>query len=156
MNKLRRRVKAAMTIGAAWGFAWFSAGMAMFAAGARADVPFPLGFGLMGFLTGTAFSAVLMVAERGGRRRLSIPRFAGWGALGGLLFSGLFGGTVYLVEGVLAPLMVTAMVFPIAGAVCAMGTLALARTGERRGMIDSGVDVDEIGLSPEEERQLLG
>jgi len=158
MGKLWRKLKAAMTIGAAWGFAWFSVGMAMFFAGARADVPFPLAFGVFGFLTGTVFSGVLMVAEGGGRRRLSIPRFAGWGALGGLIFAGIFGGAVYLAEGVLAPLTVTAVVFPIAGAICASGTLALARAGERRGAIDSGsdVDIDAIGLSDEETRKLLG
>jgi hypothetical protein len=158
MGTLWRKMKAAMTIGTAWGFAWFGAGAAMWLAGARADVPFPVAFGMMGFLTGTAFSGVLMVAERGGKRLLSLPRFAGWGALGGLVFSAIFGGTIYLVEGVLAPLLVTAVVFPVAGAICASGTLALARMGERRELLDAGhdVDIDAIGLSADEERQLLG
>lgn len=158
MGTLWRKMKAAMTIGTAWGLAWFGTGAAMWLAGARADVPFPVGFGIMGFLTGTVFSGVLMVAERGGKRRLSLPRFAGWGALGGLVFSTIFGGTIYLVEGVLAPLAVTAVVFPLAGAVCASGTLALARVAERRELLDSGDDVaiEAIGLSEEEERQLLG
>jgi hypothetical protein len=57
---------------------------------------------------------------------------------------------------VLAPLTVTAVVFPLAGAVCAAGTLWLARIGERRGLIETGEALDEIGLTPEEERELLG
>jgi hypothetical protein len=159
VGKLWRRLKASMVIGGAWGFAWFSAGMAMFFAGARADVPFPLAFGAFGFLAGTTFSGVLMLAERKrGFGQLSLPRFAAWGALGGLGLAALFGGAVYLSEGVLAPLVATAIVFPLAGAICASGTLALARMadGGGPGELDDGIDVDAVGLSPEEERKLLG
>lgn len=159
VGRLWRRVKASVTIGAAWGFGWFSAGMALFFAGARADVPFPLGFGAFGFLAGTAFSGVLMLAERKrGFGQLSIPRFAAWGALGGLGLATLFGGAVYLYEGVVAPLVATAIVFPLAGAICASGTLALARMADGDGPValDDGIDIDAIGLSPEEERKLLG
>jgi len=89
-----------------------------------ADVPFPLFFGLLGFLAGAAFSGIL--AAVAGRRRfdeMSIPRFAGWGALGGLLLAvGL-----RLVMGPDGELLVLGPLFAGAGAVCATGTLALAR-----------------------------
>jgi len=157
VNRLLRRLKAALGIGVAWGAAWFSAGMAIFFAGARADVPFPLAFGMFGFLAGTTFSGVLMLAERRrGFRRMSMPRFALWGALGGTVLAGLFGGAVWLYEGVVAPLVATLVVFPIAGALSASGTLALARMAGEVDEIGAGVDVDDIGLSAEEERELLG
>ncbi|HKK92544.1 MAG TPA: hypothetical protein VJ925_03885 [Longimicrobiales bacterium] len=157
MTRFFRRLKAAAGIGFAWGAAWFAAGMAMFFAGARADVPFPLFFGMLGFLAGTTFSGVLMVAERKrGFRQMSIPRFAIWGALGGAALAGIFGGAVWLSEGVLAPLTATIIVFPIAGALSASGTLALARRADGSSEIEPGVDVDDIGLSAEEERELLG
>jgi len=156
MKTLLKRLRASLVVGAAWGLSWFGAGAAMWLAGARADVPFPLGFGVLGFFTGTAFSGVLMIAEGGGRRRLTFPRFAGWGGLGGLSFAAIFGGSVYLVEGILDPLLVTSVVFPVAGAICASGTLWLARQGERRGLIDPGAHLDATGVISEKGRELLG
>jgi hypothetical protein len=47
-------------------------------------------FGALGFVAGSIFSAVLRVAE--GRRRfdeLTLPRFAAWGGVAGLLLGGL-------------------------------------------------------------------
>jgi hypothetical protein len=113
-------------MGLIWGAAWFTAGMVLLVIVGpdAADVPFPLGFGLLGFLVGTTFSAIVGIAE--GRRRfdqMSIPRFAGWGALGGLLFSGVFA----LVAGLGGEFLVLGPVFALAGAGSAAGTLALAR-----------------------------
>jgi len=100
---------------------------------------------------------VLMLAERKrGFRQMSIPRFALWGALGGAGFAGLFGGAVFLYEGVLAPLTATMIVFPIAGALSASGTLALARMADETGEVGAGEDLDAVGLTPQEERELLG
>jgi hypothetical protein len=51
----------------------------------KADAPFPLIFGVLGFIAGVIFSAILALTE--GRRRfdqMSLPRFAVWGATGGL------------------------------------------------------------------------
>jgi hypothetical protein len=95
-----------------------------------ADVPFPLFFGLLGFLAGVTFSGILVLIE--GRRRfdqMSLPRFALWGGAGGLLLSGVFvlaaalGGDVLLVLG---------PVFALSGAGSAAGTLALARMAQAR------------------------
>jgi hypothetical protein len=94
-----------------------------------ADVPFPLFFGLLGFLAGVTFSAVLGVLA--GRRKLaemSLPRFAAWGALGGLLLSGI----LVLAAGPAGEFLVLGPVFALAGAISAAGTLALARRTEDR------------------------
>jgi hypothetical protein len=89
-----------------------------------ADVPFPLGFGLLGFLAGVTFSLVLAAAGRRQRlEQLSLARFAGWGALGGLVFSGAFA----LVAGLGGAFPAVGAVFALAGAGSAAGTFALAR-----------------------------
>ncbi|NJD17848.1 MAG: hypothetical protein FIA95_00970, partial [Gemmatimonadetes bacterium] len=93
MNTWLRRLRGAIGMGLAWAAVWLSAGIALlFVVGfGAADVPFPLGFGFLGFLAGVTFSGVLGVVER--RRRfeeMSLPRFAAWGAVGGLLLSGIF------------------------------------------------------------------
>ena len=126
MNRWLRRIRGAIGMGLTWAAAWFGAGMILLlvvGVGA-ADVPFPLFFGLLGFLAGATFSGVVGMAE--GRRRfdqMSLARFAGWGALGGLLLSGVF----VLVAGLAGELLVLAPVFALAGAGSAAGTLALAR-----------------------------
>ena len=116
-------------MGLTWGVAWFGAGVALLlvvGVGA-ADVPFPLGFGLLGFLAGVTFSGVLGIVE--GRRRfdqMSLPRFAVWGGVGGLLLSGTF----VLATGLGWEVLVLGPVFALSGAGCAVGSLALARMAE--------------------------
>jgi hypothetical protein len=79
-------------MGFVWGAAWSVAGFLLSVATRfQADAPFPLIFGVLGFVAGVTFSACLALAE--GRRRfdeMSLPRFAGWGAAGGLLLSAVF------------------------------------------------------------------
>ena len=134
-----RRIRGAIGMGVTWAAAWFGAGMflLLIVGPHAADVPFPLGFGALGFLAGATFSAVLGVVE--GRRsfdQMSLSRFAGWGAVGGVLLAGIFvlgagiGGPAFLV---LAP------VFGLSSAACAAGSLALAR------MADGG---DVLGTGP--------
>jgi hypothetical protein len=142
-------------MGLTWAIAWFGAGMVLLLiiGPDAADVPFPLGFGLLGFLAGATFSGVVGIVE--GRRsfdQMSLPRFAGWGAVGGLLFSGIFvlaaglGGDVLLVLG---------PVFALSSAASAAGSLALARKAEDRELLDAGADVAEAGLPEGEARDLL-
>lgn len=156
MRKWLRRIRGAIGMGLTWALAWFGAGMLLLLVVGpdAADVPFPLGFGLLGFLAGVTFSGILGVVE--GRRRfdqLSIKRFAAWGGLGGLLFAGIFvplsgqGADVLLVLG---------PVFALAGAGCAAGALALAKGSEDRELLDASADVSEVGLSDDERRELLG
>ena len=150
MKKWLRRVRAAVGIGLTWAAAWFAAGMALlFVVGfGAADVPFPLFFGLLGFLAGATFSGLLGIFAR--RRRfeeLSLPRFAGWGAVGGLLLAGV----VNLVAGPGGDLLVVLPVFAVAGAISAAGTLALARRAERQ-MLGGGAAPTESRLSDGHER----
>lgn len=131
MGRWKRRIRGAIGIGLAWGTAWLSAGLVLLliVGPDAADVPFPLGFGFLGFLAGLVFTGVLTVAERGrGFADLSLPRFTLWGGVGGALLAGAF----VLVTDV--PLVAVALLGPIfatAGAACAGGSLALARAADR-------------------------
>ena len=143
-------------MGLAWAFAWFAAGMALLLVVGpnAADVPFPLGFGFLGFLAGLTFSGVLSLVE--GRRRfdeLSLPRFALWGGVGGVLFSGAF---VAVTDVPADALLILGPVLGFAGAVCAGGSLALARWADDGALLESGEEVAEVGLTAEERRELLG
>jgi hypothetical protein len=129
MKNWLTRIRAAIGVGVVWGLAWLGAGLLLLlvVGFGAADVPFPLFFGFLGFLAGATFSGILGIVGR--RRRfgeMSLPRFAGWGALGGLLLSVI----VNLVAGPGGDMLVVAPVFALAGAISAMGTLALARRAE--------------------------
>jgi len=165
MKKWVRRIRGAVGMGLTWAAAWFGAGMIMLlgfllvTGSTGADVPYPLGFGMFGFVAGVTFSGILGIVE--GRRRfdqMSLPRFAGWGAVGGLLLSAIFVLTVALVEDItfLNNLVVLGPIFAAAGAGCAAGALALARRAEDRELLEAGEDVAEVGLSEDEARKLLG
>src|SRR4051812_33253061 len=86
------RIRGSLGIGVTWAAVWFAVGgLPRWVFGVETDAPLPLVFGVFGLLAGVTFSAVLTLTE--GRRRfdqLSLPRFAGWGAVGGLLLSALF------------------------------------------------------------------
>ena len=152
-------------MGLTWAAAWFGAGMIMLLSlvlvtgSSGADVPYPLGFGAFGFVAGVAFSGVLGLVE--GRRRfdqMSLPRFAGWGAAGGFLLSAIFVLGVALVDSpaFLENVLVLAPVFTVAGAGSAAAMLILARRAEAPELLETGEDVDEVGLSEAEVRDLLG
>lgn len=155
MRKWLRRIRGAIGMGLTWAVAWFGAGLILLlivGVGA-ADVPFPLFFALLGFLAGVTFSGVLGILE--GRRRfdqMSLPRFAAWGAVGGLLLSGIFAWAA----GLGGEFLVLGPVFALSGAGCAAGSLALARMAEDRELLDASADVREAGLAEDEARELLG
>lgn len=163
MNGWLRRVRGAIGMGLMWGAAWLGAGLVMMVGAllltgsTGADVPYPLGFGALGFLAGTTFSSVLGLVE--GRRRfdeMSLPRFTGWGAVGGFLLSTIFVVTVTLVDdpAFIANLPMLGTIFAGAGAVCAGGALTLARRAERR-MLEAGEDPTGLGASRDSTRDLL-
>ena len=90
MKNWLRRIRGAIGIGLAWAVAWFGAGMILLLVVGldAADVPFPLFFGLLGFLAGVTFAGILGLVEgRRGFDQMSMPRFALWGGVGGLLLS---------------------------------------------------------------------
>ena len=131
MRKWLRRIRGAIGMGVVWGAVWSVAGLGLAAATAfAADAPFPLIFGVLGFMAGIIFSALL--ALTGGRRpldQMSLPRFAGWGAMGGLLLSAFFIRAASLDwDDALA----IAPTFALACALCASGSLAVARRALRR------------------------
>lgn len=136
MRKWLRRMRGAIGIGITWALVWFGAGLVvlLIVGPGAADVPFPLFFGLLGFLAGVTFSAVLGIVE--GRRRfdqMSLPRFAAWGGVGGLLLSI---GLAAVLGGEALPVL--APIFALSGAGCAAGSLAVARMAEDRELLDSG------------------
>jgi hypothetical protein len=110
--------------------------------GFNPDAPFPIVFGVLGFFAGVTFAGLLALTD--GRRRfdqLSLRRFAGWGALGGLLLSGLFATAASLGW---TNLLMIAPTFALASAVCASGSLALARRAVRENVTGTP-DRDSIG-----------
>lgn len=85
MGKWLRRIRGAIGMGFTWAAAWFAVGLVpRWVLGFNADAPFPLVFGVLGFIAGVTFSGLLMLTE--GRRRfdqMTLSRFAAWGAMGG-------------------------------------------------------------------------
>lgn len=131
MGKWRRRLRGAVGIGLTWAAAWFGAGMLLLLVVGpdAADVPFPLFFGLLGFLAGATFSTILgALAARRTFSELSLPGVAVWGALGGVGLAVAF----VLAAGLGSVLLVLAPVFGVAGGVSAAGTLAIARRADTK------------------------
>ncbi|HXT17058.1 MAG TPA: hypothetical protein VN706_15560 [Gemmatimonadaceae bacterium] len=134
-----RRVRGALGIGFIWGAVWsVVGGVPRWVFGFNADVPFPVVFGVLGFIAGVTFSGLLVLTER--RRRfdeMSIRRFAVWGIVGGLLLSAVFARAASLGWG---DVLALAPTLAIASALCATGSLAVARraAGERQTLPESG------------------
>ena len=154
MRKWLRRIRGAIGMGFTWGAAWFAAGsVPRWVFGFNADVPFPLVFGVLGFIAGLTFSGLVVLTE-GSRRfdQISLPRFAAWGAVGGLLLSALFAKAASLGWG---DVLAIAPTFALASAVCASGSLAVARRALREELPDIREDT-VAELNDGEKRQRLG
>lgn len=153
MQNLLRRIRGAIGMGIAWGAAWSVAGFVLAVlTGFKADAPFPLVFGVLGFAAGVIFSAFL--ALTGGRRRfdqMSLGRFAASGAFGGLLLSALFAKAASLGWG---DVLAIAPTFALASAVCASGSLAVARRAVGRELPGVRRATVEAELSDPEKRKL--
>ena len=136
MRKWLRRIRGALGMGVTWAAAWFAVGFVpRWVFGVYSDLPFPLLFGALGFVAGVTFSGLLVLTE--GRRRLdqlSLPRVAGWGAMGGVLLSAVFVMGASLGWGEVLAISTT---FALASAVSASGSLALAGRAGRRALPDS-------------------
>lgn len=149
MTKWLRRIRGAVGMGVTWAFAWALTGLLIGVTSrifpgrlwdrvfAVFDAPLPA-LAIPGFVGGAIFSIVLGIAGR--RRRfeqLSLPRFAAWGAVGGLLLS-LVPAGMAAVRLATFEVEVWRFTATIAGplivlsALSAAGSLALARWGERR------------------------
>lgn len=154
MRNWLRRVRGAIGMGVTWGLAWGVAGIVPAAATHfQADAPFSLIFGVLGFVAGVIFSVCLALTQ--GRRsfdQMSLPRFAGWGAAGGLLLSAIFARAASLEWGDV--LMITPT-FAAACAACASGSLALARRAARRELPGARAVAAEAELVDHEGREVL-
>jgi hypothetical protein len=154
MRTWLRRIRGAIGIGVTWAAVWFAAGsVPRWVFGVNTDAPLPLVFGLFGLLAGVVFSAVLALTE--GRRtfdQMSLPRFAVWGAMGGLLLSALFAKVASLGWG---DVLALAPTLAVASAVSAAGSLAIARRAVSRELPDSRGNTAEVELS-DEKRKLFG
>jgi hypothetical protein len=155
MGKWLRRIRGAVGMGFTWAAAWASVGfIPRWVFGLNSDLPFPILFAGLGFIAGVTFSGLLALTE--GRRRfdqMSLPRFAVWGAVGGLLLSALFlrGTSPGWVE-----VVGISSTFVFASAVCASGSLALARRAQSRELSDGRSDFAETELTEHDEGKLLG
>lgn len=136
MRKWLKRLRAVLGMGAIWGIIWGLVGGFVMEAivdphGRIGDM-WPPFFVMLGFAGGSLFALMLLVSER--RRRfdeLSLPRFTGLGALGGLVM----GGFAMLQMNDTVPFWARAFVLtspPILCAASAYSSLMLARMAHRR------------------------
>jgi len=153
MGKLLQRIRGAIGMGIIWGVAWSVVGtLPRWVFGINADAPFPLIFGVLGFLAGVTFSVVLALTE--GRRsfeQMSLPRFATWGAIGGIALSAIFTRAASLGLG---DVLVIVPTFALASAACASGSLALARRATRGELAGVGGESAELMPGGHETRKL--
>jgi FtsH-binding integral membrane protein len=154
MGKWMRRIRGAIGMGLTWAAAWAAVGsVPRWVFGFNTDVPFPLVFGVLGFIGGVIFSGLLMLTEgRRGFDQMSLPRVAAWGAVGGVLLSAIFTRAASLGFG---DVLAIAPTFAVASAICASGSLALARRAGMRELPDIRGDTAEAELADHEKRRLL-
>jgi len=154
MGKWMRRIRGAIGMGFTWAIAWAVAGsVPRWLFGFNADAPFPLIFGVLGFIAGVIFSGLLMLTEgRRGFDEMRLSRFAAWGAVGGFLLSAIFTRVASLGA---ADVLAIAPTFAVAGAICASGSLALARRAGMRELPGVRGDTAAAKLTDHEKRKLL-
>lgn len=169
MKEWVRRLRGAIGMGLSWALAWAPLG-ALLGAGLFLTLPeLPAGasllrgmlrngatLGVLGFLGGVYFSGVLRLAEGSSRfDQLSAPRFALWGALGGVTLGGLGAALGLWGAGIGGFGHVLVGVATLLGASSAVATLAVARAADDADLLEQGEEVSDVGLSPEEARRLL-
>ena len=153
MRKWLRRIRGAVLMGLTWAVVWAPVavliGLIVDPDGSMDEMWVAIG-ALPGFLGGVVFATVLGIV--GARRRfeeLSVPRFAAWGAIAGLLV-GLFPfavGTptsdvpIWLLGGVVVGSIT------VLSSASAAGSLALARRAETRRSLGAGADAALEGRS---------
>jgi hypothetical protein len=168
MKKWLRRIRGAVVMGLTWAVAWGLTGLLIGVSSILLpflpwelffeffDAPLPA-LAVPGFVGGVVFSTVLGIA---GRRRsfdeLSLPRFAAWGALGGLLVGlipaamvavGLASMTGKVGLGVMTAVIIGPL--SLLSAVSASGSLMLARMADRE-LLDAGADVAAVRPAEDE------
>src|SRR5262245_32636705 len=146
MRNWIRSIKGAIGIGLTWAAAWMPIGaLTAFGLWVVLDPIMTYGqkqmglgafmgmsaaiFGVLGFVAGCIFFAVLRITE--GRRtfeQLTLPRFAAWGGIAGLLLGASAALTTFAGAGLqLIPDAIASIVATLLGAASAAGSLAVAR-----------------------------
>jgi hypothetical protein len=159
MKPWARRSRAAIGMGLTWGAAWFAAGILLARVpGLHSDLPFALLFAPLGIVAGIVFSGLLVGAEgRRGLDRASLWRFAGWGAASGLLLAGILVVGAALRGGASwGEFLVFGPPLALASAVCAAGSLAVARRAGRRALPGDRGHPAGVELPEHEKRRLRG
>jgi hypothetical protein len=82
---------------------------------------------------------------------MSLPRFATWGAVGGIVMSVFFARAASLGWG---DLLMVGATFALASAVCATGSLALARRATRGELPDARRESADLEAGDRTRRQL--
>lgn len=138
--RLPRVLRGVLGTAVAWGLAWIPITLVTIGVSALFGGPLPplhyfepllAGAVIRGAISGAAFAGVLAVA---GRRRtfgtLRARDMLAWGAMGGLVASGVLIGSLVLTSAVSIPATAVALGLgwaALTGAVCGVGTLGIAR-----------------------------
>jgi hypothetical protein len=143
VGKWMRRIRGVIGIGVTWAAAWALVGsVPRWLFGFNTDAPFPIIFGVLGFIAGVIFSGLLMLAEgRRGFDEMKISRFAAWGGVGGVLLSAIFTRIASLGFG---EVLVIVPTFAVACAISASGSLALARRARMGELSDNRGDAAKL------------
>jgi hypothetical protein len=153
VGKWLRRIRGTIGMGLTWAVAWGAVGgVPRWLFGFNTDAPFPIVFGVLGFIAGVIFSGILMLTEgRRGFDQMRLSRFAVWGAVGGFLLSAIFTRIASLGW---ADALAIAPTFAVAGAICGSASLALARRASMRELPDNRRDTAAAELTNREKRRL--
>ena len=153
MGKWLRRIRGAIGIGITWAVAWGLVGsVPRWLFGFNTDAPLPLIFGVLGFVAGVIFSVILKLTEgRRGFDEMRLSRFAAWGGVGGFLLSAIFTRAASLGW---ADAFAIVPTFVVASAICASGSLALARRAGMRELPGARGDTAAPELTNHEKRKL--
>ena len=153
-----RRIRGTIKMALTWAAIGFLAGgiIARFP-GVDSDLPLPLLFAPLGFMAGIIFSGILVAVGRGRRfDSISLPRFAGWGAAGGLLLGSVIGlGAVLRGASFWGDFLLFGVPLTLGSAACAAGSLAMAKRAERRELLAPGQVPIDGNLVEQEERELI-
>jgi hypothetical protein len=175
MKKWLTRARGALGMGLTWAVGWALFGLLIGVSSILIpflpwerffevfDAPLPA-LAVPGFVGGVIFSVVLGIAGR--RRRfdeLSLPRFAAWGAVGGLLLSlvpaTMVGvGLAHLGRPDFGVGAITATIsgpLILLSALSASGSLMLARLAQGRRVGGTNADLTELELAQQEAQNLL-
>jgi hypothetical protein len=135
MHKWARRIRHAAVTAITWAAAGFVAGLLVARGpGFYSDLPLALLFAPLGFLSGIIFSVILLlIDDRHSFEHMSLASAAALGTISGLLLSAIIvAGAAYRGAPVWNEFMLFGPPLSAGSALCAAGSLVLARRAARR------------------------